>query len=227
MGIHIMTKLAEHPIAKWLNEIDKYDHVRQLISNDTARDPFVLLRELKELGCKCSIVHKILPRELDGEGDYYDPQGEGVWLMRITAQSGDLQMQVRAETRDIYWLVGRFVDGIEDMVYRIIIDSEYISSDVPLMEIFRSAVKSAEMPHLVGELIRINEISKNKDYRLISVTMTAFEHSNGTTKSLHYLLMVNPSTNKLHIEAVPPKTKTIKKALAFRNSTKAKPALMS
>ena len=226
MGIHIMTKLAEHPIAKWLDEIDRYDHVRQLISNNTARDPFVLLREMKELGCKCSIVHDCV------FGYRRDSYEEKAWLMTFTAQLGDMEIQVRryvdgVEVCDIDELAGRLVDDIEDTVYRIIINSEYISSDVPLMEMFRSAVKSAEKRRFVGELIRINEISKNKHYRLISVTMTAFEHSNGTTKSLRYLLMVNPSTDKLHIEAVPSETESIEQALRFRNRSKEKPALMS
>lgn len=82
-------------------------------------------------------------------------------------------------------------------------------------EIRREIVRKVGIERIVKEL-GAQMIDKQGEYELLNIDM-------GDGRMRPYLKMTNPSIGVYHIEGVPPDTKTVRGALAFRNGTEEEP----
>jgi hypothetical protein len=74
-------------------------------------------------------------------------------------------------------------------------------------EIRMVLIKRAGLQNMLSELDTIS-IDKKDDYELLGIKLT--------DRHCEFLKMVNPSTGEIHVEGVPPETKTVTQALAWR-----------
>lgn len=85
-------------------------------------------------------------------------------------------------------------------------------------EIRREIVRKVGIERIIKEL-HAKIVDKVGDYELISLDF------DGRVRP--YLKMTNPSIGVYHIEGVPPNTKSVKEALAFRNGTTEEPIMLT
>jgi hypothetical protein len=86
-------------------------------------------------------------------------------------------------------------------------------------EVRRELVRKIGIERVVKKL-GAKVVDKEESYELLLLDI-------GDENKRPYLKMINPSTGTYHIEGVPPGTKTVKDAIAWRNQTDEKPTSIS